>query len=889
MAAVERQLVVAVEGTAALGPYWSTIVADYVEKIVRNFCASELPGQKLAGAPPELALVVFHTHGPYSAFGVQRSGWTKDTDAFLSWLSGISFSGGGFSEASTCEGLAEALTILQGSPNTTTQSHQNHEAQKHCILVTASNPYPLPTPVYHLPTQSADHKENIESSKEPSIADAETVAKSFAQCFVSLSVISPKQLPTLKAIYNAGKRNPRAADPSVDHAKNPHFLVLLSENFMEARTALSRPLHGNLAPNQTITKMDTAPAVTMSGPTSNANSSVNGPMIGRQSVGVGGISTATVKVEPATIPPMVSAPTFSHITPISNMASQGISALQTSSPSLISQEANVANDSVQEHKPIINPVQQPVRPGGHGSLLNNLSQVRLMNSTSLTGGATSMGLPNIGTTPIQVHMSNMISSGMTSTPSVISSMSGPGQPIAPQQMVQSTALGSFGSNTSTVSGNSNVAVSSSLPNIQSSMGMGQSVQPVAQGGLMAGSQLGQGGIGANQNVMGGLGSTAISSAPAMMPTPGMAQQTGVNSLGVTNNSAMNMPIGQHPNGQQAPPKYVKIWEGTLSGQRQGQPVFICKLEGYRSGTASETLAADWPETMQIVRLIAQEHMNNKFTICWQGRLSSIPDFKSAWVSWTTTRKEAGQCLCAVIQLPSQTLLLSMSDKAGRLIGMLFPGDMVVFKPQVSTQQPPMQQQQQLQQQQLQQQQLQQQHMHMQQQGLPLQQSQMPLQQPQQSQMQPMQQQQSQMQPMQQQQTQMQPMQQQQQQPSMQQQQQQQPQMQPMQHQQQPQMQPMQHHQQQPQQMQPMQHQQHQQPQQMQPMQHQQQQMPLQQQMQMQHQQQQMQQMQPQQQPQMVGTGMGQQFMQGHNRAVQMMQGKIAPQGPGSMPGGGFLS
>jgi len=67
----------------------------------------------------------------------------------------------------------------------------------------ASNPYPLPTPVYRLPTQSADHKENIESSKEPSIADAETVAKSFAQCSVSLSVISPKQLPTLKAIYNA--------------------------------------------------------------------------------------------------------------------------------------------------------------------------------------------------------------------------------------------------------------------------------------------------------------------------------------------------------------------------------------------------------------------------------------------------------------------------------------------------------------------------------------------------------------------------------------------------------------------------------------------------------------------------------------------------------------
>ncbi|RVW65069.1 Mediator of RNA polymerase II transcription subunit 25 [Vitis vinifera] len=30
-------------------------------------------------------------------------------------------------------------------------------------------------------------------------------------------------------------------------------------------------------------------------------------------------------------------------------------------------------------------------------------------------------------------------------------------------------------------------------------------------------------------------------------------------------------------------------------------------------------------------------------------------------------------MCAVIQLPSQTLLLSVSDKACRLIGMLFPG------------------------------------------------------------------------------------------------------------------------------------------------------------------------------------------------------------------------
>jgi len=43
-------------------------------------------------------------------------------------------------------------------------------------------------------------------------------------------------------------------------------------------------------------------------------------------------------------------------------------------------------------------------------------------------------------------------------------------------------------------------------------------------------------------------------------------------------------------------------------------------------------------------------------------------------------------LCAVIQLPSLTLQLFVSDKDSHLIGMLLPRDMVVFKPQLSSQQ-----------------------------------------------------------------------------------------------------------------------------------------------------------------------------------------------------------
>ncbi|KAI5423644.1 hypothetical protein KIW84_030024 [Lathyrus oleraceus] len=74
------------------------------------------------------------------------------------------------------------------------------------------------------------------------------VPKAFPQFSISLSIICPKQLPKVKAIYNAGKRNNRAVDPPVD-AKTTNFLVLISEGFREARGALSR-FGANLPSNQ---------------------------------------------------------------------------------------------------------------------------------------------------------------------------------------------------------------------------------------------------------------------------------------------------------------------------------------------------------------------------------------------------------------------------------------------------------------------------------------------------------------------------------------------------------------------------------------------------------------------------------------------------------------
>ncbi|XP_038892144.1 mediator of RNA polymerase II transcription subunit 25 isoform X2 [Benincasa hispida] len=817
----EKQLIVVVEGTAAMGPFWQTIVSDYIEKIVRSFCGNELTGQKPPTSNVEFSLVTFHTHGSYCGCLVQRTGWTRDVDIFTQWLSAIPFSGGGFSDGAIAEGLAEALMPNGG------QNQQTMDMQKHCILVAASNPYPLPTPVYRPAVQNLEQHDNGEPGSSQSYA--ETVAKSFSQCFISLSVICPKQLPKLRAIYTAGKRNPRAADPPIDNVKTPSYLVLISENFVEARAALSRPGITSLPANQSPVKMDISPVVPVTGPPTTTTPSVNGPIINRQPVSVANVPPATVKVEPNTVTSMTNGSGYPpHMPSVVRAASQGVPSMQTSSP-LSSQEMITNNENTQDLKPLVNGVPQPVRPVGPAnvSILNNISQARVMSTAALNGG-TSIGLPSMGQTPMAMHVSNMISSGMGSSVPAAQNVFSSGQSGMTSingsstltQVAPNSGISSLTSGNNNISGNSNIVTSQAVGNLQGGVSVSQSVPGISQGNL-AGTQVVQSGIGVSQNVMSNLTQPGVSSGNGtMIPTPGMPQQVqnGMHSIGV-NNAAANMPLPQHSAGalQQAQSKYVKFWEGNLSGQRQGQPVFITRMEGYRSASASDKLAANWPQTMQIVRLISQDHMNNKQYIGKADFLVFRAMNQHGFLGQLQEKK-----LCAVIQLPSQTLLLSVSDKACRLIGMLFPGDMVVFKPQIPSQQQQQHQMQQQMQQQLQQHpQLQQHQLSQLQHQLP----QMQQQQPQLSQLQ-QQQQQQQQQPL----PQLQQQQQQQQLPQIQQQQQQQPQL-------------------------------------------------------SQLQSQQMQQQQQQQ--QMVTGGIGQSYVQG-GRSQLVSQGQVSSQGQSNMPGGSFM-
>ncbi|KAJ4872221.1 Mediator of RNA polymerase II transcription subunit 25 [Raphanus sativus] len=721
-----KQLIVVAEGTAALGPYWHTIVSDYLHKIIRSFCGSELNGERNPVSNVELSLVIFNSHGSYSGCLVQRSGWTRDVDIFLHWLSSIQFAGGGFNEAATAEGLAEALMMF---PPPSGQAQPSNDLKRHCILITASNPYSLPTPVYRPKLQNAERNENGDAQPESRLSDAETVASYFSRCSVSLSVVCPKQLPKVRALYNAGKLNPQSGDLSIDTVKNTFYLVLISENFVEARAALSHTAT-NLPQTQSPVKMDratVAPSLPVAGQPPALVPSANGPILNRQPVSVGPVPTATVKVEPSTVSSMAAVPNFPHIpSSAARPAAQAIPSVQTSSASSVSQEMITNAENAPDVKPVVSGMTPPLRSGppGNVSLLNNLSQVRqVMSSAALAGAASSAGQ-----SAVAMHMSNMISTGMATSqpPSQTgfssgqqgnTSIAGSGALMGNAQAGQSPGPNNSFSPQTTSNVTSNLGVSQPMP--QPMPGMNQ--------GNHSGSQMMQGGISMNQNMMTGLGQGNVSSATGgMMPTPGVGQQAqpGIQQLGGSNSSAPNMQLSQASSGAMQPSqsKYVKVWEGNLSGQRQGQPVLITRLEGYRNASASDSLAANWPPTMQIVRLISQDHMNNKQYVGKADFLVFRAMSQHGFLGQLQDKK-----LCAVIQLPSQTLLLSVSDKACRLIGMLFPGDMVVFKPQITKQQQQQQIHQQQQQQQIhqqqQQQQIQQQQHHQQQQLPQLQQQQ----------------------------------------------------------------------------------------------------------------------------------------------------------------------
>ncbi|KAI3932763.1 hypothetical protein MKW92_006613 [Papaver armeniacum] len=461
-------------------------------------------------------------------------------------------------------------------------------------------------------------------------------------------------------------------------------------------------------------KTETSSVPSVSGPLPTSIPPVNESMMSRQSIPVGSTSLpATVKMEPNTIP----SSNFPHPPYVSHGPYQGITSLQSSPPSSTSQDMITNNDNVQEFKPIVGGLSQPLRPTGPAaesvSILNNLSQIRQAMDSANLNTANFMGLQPMGATPMAMHMPNVISSGMASTalpPAQNGALSGQrqGQPVfitklegyrlasasetlaadwpmmmqivrlisqedlhnkqyvgmadflvfralnqhgylgllqekklcAVIKLPSQTLLLSVSDKASRLIGMlfpGDMVVFSPQPSTQQQQHQQQQKQQQQQSMNST-----------NLDAAYSMGLQTMGATPMAMPMSnvihsGMASTALPPSQNVLSSGTMLSAPG--------PNNYVKVWEGDLYGQRQGQPVFITKLEGYRSASASEMLAADWPMMMQIVRLISQHHMHNKQYVGMADFLVFRALNQHGFLGQLQEKK-----LCAVIQLPSQTLL-----------------------------------------------------------------------------------------------------------------------------------------------------------------------------------------------------------------------------------------
>ncbi|XP_057479583.1 mediator of RNA polymerase II transcription subunit 25-like isoform X2 [Actinidia eriantha] len=234
----EKRLIIVVDSSAEMGPHWQTILSDYLQRIIRYFDGNASMSQGIYGTKSMFGLIVYGSQGTCNDSLVQPRGWTSDVDTFLQWLSGLSFtSAGGYDEAALAKGLSSALMMIEA---TRTGNEAQLFGKKHCILVTSSNSFPNLNPVPQQNNRVSGYGEISAAQIEGFLSDAATVAKSFIQSSVSLSVISPKQSSWLREIYNAGNLHKQTAESAVTDNKNLDYLILLSNNFIEAHAALNQ-------------------------------------------------------------------------------------------------------------------------------------------------------------------------------------------------------------------------------------------------------------------------------------------------------------------------------------------------------------------------------------------------------------------------------------------------------------------------------------------------------------------------------------------------------------------------------------------------------------------------------------------------------------------------
>ncbi|KAM4879855.1 mediator of RNA polymerase II transcription subunit 25 [Sylvia borin] len=210
--AMVADVVFVIEGTANLGPYFESLRKHYLLPAIEYFNGGPPAETDFGGdfGGTQYSLVVFNTVDCAPESYVQCHAPTSSAYEFLTWLDSIQFVGGGGESCSLiAEGLSTALQLFDDFKKMREQIGQTHKV---CVLICNSPPYLLPA---------------VESTTYSGYS-TESLVQRIAERGIHFSVVAPRKLPALRALFEKGAP-PGALEPpqGKECGQDPRHMVLV--------------------------------------------------------------------------------------------------------------------------------------------------------------------------------------------------------------------------------------------------------------------------------------------------------------------------------------------------------------------------------------------------------------------------------------------------------------------------------------------------------------------------------------------------------------------------------------------------------------------------------------------------------------------------------------
>ncbi|XP_057673459.1 mediator of RNA polymerase II transcription subunit 25 isoform X1 [Corythoichthys intestinalis] len=197
-------VVFVIEGTANLGPYFESLRKNYILPAIEYFNGGPPAETDFGGdyGGTQYGLVVFNTVDCAPESYVQCHAPTSSAFEFVSWIDSIQFMGGGAESCSLiAEGLSVALQLFDDFKKMREQIGQTHKV---CVLLCNSPPYLLPA---------------VESVSYTGFT-ADNLVKIIRDRGIHFSVVAPRKLPALRALFERASPVGGVVEPHPDYSQD---------------------------------------------------------------------------------------------------------------------------------------------------------------------------------------------------------------------------------------------------------------------------------------------------------------------------------------------------------------------------------------------------------------------------------------------------------------------------------------------------------------------------------------------------------------------------------------------------------------------------------------------------------------------------------------------